>query len=122
MTLEKLITTLEYIGRQPGLQCYQEGKLVDVADVCSSASFELTTMIACMKACDLKLKDSVNLTDSQCKNIAEFIDLYLIDAIRKDPEIDNINYIKDMIAAMEILQKRADKKEAFSAKHDVYPF
>lgn len=122
MTLEQLITNLEYIGRQPGLQCYRDGKLVDIANVCHSAAFELTTMIVGLKECDLKLKNSINLTDDQCKNLAEFIDLYLIDAIRKDPEIDNINYVKDMIDAMEILQKRVNKKEAFSAKHDVYPF
>lgn len=49
----------------------------------------------------------VELTKSQCENLAEWIEMWLIDVIRKDEEIDNIGWIKDMILAMETLDQAA---------------
>lgn len=46
----------------------------------------------------------VCLTKSQCKNVAEFIEIHLIDAIRNDPDIDNVDWIADMIDAMRRLE------------------
>ena len=48
---------------------------------------------------------NVRLTKNQCMNLAEFIDLYLIDAIRNDTEIDNLEWIKRMIFAKEELER-----------------
>lgn len=52
---------------------------------------------------DEKIKNEdelqVTLTRSQCKNVAEFIEFYLFDAIRKDDDIDNIYYLADMCEA-----------------------
>lgn len=47
----------------------------------------------------------VGLTKSQCKNIVDFIEVYLIDAIRNDHEIDNLNWIEDMLNARNILRE-----------------
>lgn len=48
---------------------------------------------------------TVKLTSSQCQNVAEFIEVHLIDAIRSDVDLDNVAWIKDMILAMETLKK-----------------
>ena len=48
---------------------------------------------------------AVYLTKSQCQNVADFIEVHLIDAIRNDVDIDNIAWVKDMILAMEVLKK-----------------
>lgn len=49
----------------------------------------------------------VGLTKSQCKNIVEFIEIHLIDSIRTDDEIDNIDWIEDMLNARNILREAA---------------
>ena len=45
-------------------------------------------------------KVDVKLTKSQCKNVAEFIDLHLLEVIRNDVDIDNTEWVKDLIFAM----------------------
>lgn len=47
----------------------------------------------------------VGLTKSQCKNIVDFIETNLIDAIRNDDGIDNIDWIEDMLNARNILRE-----------------
>lgn len=37
------------------------------------------------------------LTQSQVDNLIEFIELHFIDSVRGDPELDNIDYIVDMV-------------------------
>lgn len=46
----------------------------------------------------------VELTRSQCSNVAEFIELWLIHSIREDDSIDNLDYLRDMLDAQKILQ------------------
>ena len=46
---------------------------------------------------------AVNLTVSQCKKLAEFIEFNFIPSLREDEGIDNINYIKDIVNAHTIL-------------------
>ena len=53
----------------------------------------------------------VELTKSQCKNVAEFINYNLLDEIRNDPDIDSVYWVKDMINAMEVLEKAAREGE-----------
>lgn len=53
----------------------------------------------------------VDLTKEQCMSLVEFIDLYLLDAIRKDPYIDNLRWVENMIAAKNALDKAADEYE-----------
>ena len=47
----------------------------------------------------------VRLTKAQCKNVAEFIDMYLFHAIRTDNEIDNYAWLRDMLDAKDILEQ-----------------
>lgn len=50
-------------------------------------------------------KRTLRLTKSQCANVADFIDLHLIDTIRQDADIDNVGWIEDMIGAMRALEE-----------------
>lgn len=49
----------------------------------------------------------VGLTKSQCRNVAEFIEFYLIECIRDDTSIDNIEWIESMLDARNILKEAA---------------
>ena len=53
----------------------------------------------------------VELTKSQCNNPAEFIELNLLDSIRNDPDMDNLDYLRDMLNAEEALRKAVDEYE-----------
>ena len=53
----------------------------------------------------------VELTKSQCENLAEWIDMHLLDVIRNDDEIDNLMWVKDMIIAQETLKKAAREEK-----------
>lgn len=53
----------------------------------------------------------VELTKSQCINLAEFIELKLFDLIRNDPEMDNLDYLRDMLNAEEAFRKAVDEYE-----------
>ena len=53
----------------------------------------------------------VELTASMCQNLAEFIELYLFHAIRDDGEIDNFEWLRDMVNAKALLQKYADHND-----------
>lgn len=52
----------------------------------------------------------VELTKEQCDNLAEWIELRLLDEIRTDKEIDNLYWVKRMIEAFETFKNAA--KEA----------
>jgi hypothetical protein len=45
----------------------------------------------------------VELSKDQCRNLAEFIDIHLLDAIRSDPDIDNLRWVESMILAKNAL-------------------
>ena len=57
-------------------------------------------------------KIAVRLTKSQCVNVAEFIEIHLLDAIRNDTDIDNIGWIEDMIGTMRVLEEGAETDAA----------
>ena len=44
----------------------------------------------------------IDLTESQCENLCDFIEFNIFDYIRNDTDIDNINWLIDM---METYQK-----------------
>jgi len=48
---------------------------------------------------------SVDLTKEQCNVLAEFVDLYLLDVIRKDDDIDNLDWVRNMIDARDVLNE-----------------
>lgn len=53
----------------------------------------------------------VELSKSQCENVAEFIEMYLFQAIRDDPDIDNLEYLRDMLDAEKALRKAVEVSE-----------
>lgn len=53
----------------------------------------------------------VELTKSKIKNLADFIELTLISAIREDADIDNINWVVDMAESYKILRKAEEESE-----------
>lgn len=59
---------------------------------------------------------SVEFTKSQVDNLVEFIEWNFIDIIRKDEEVDNINYIIDMMEALKKLRAVAEKFDNESIK------
>ena len=46
------------------------------------------------------------LTRSQVENLIEFIELHFIDSIRNDPDIDNIEYVVDMMDTLKMLRDK----------------
>lgn len=50
---------------------------------------------------------TVRITRSQAFNVAEFIDNHLIDTIRNDPDMDNVEWIEDMLAARKAFKEAA---------------
>ena len=54
----------------------------------------------------------VELSKSQCGNLATFIECNLLDEIRKDPDIDNLDYLRDMLDAQKILEEAAKSDKA----------
>lgn len=52
---------------------------------------------------------NISLTESQIDNLIEFIEFNFIDVVRSQEDIDNINYIIDMMEALKKL--RYAKKE-----------
>lgn len=52
---------------------------------------------------------NIDFTKSQIENLMEFIEFEFLDAIRKDTDIDNINYVADMMEAYTKLKDALDK-------------
>ena len=50
----------------------------------------------------------VDLTKVQCEALAEFIELNFLDAIRNDPDIDNLEWVKAMMTALDVLNKAVE--------------
>lgn len=53
----------------------------------------------------------VELSKEQCRNLSEFIDIHLLDAIRNDPDIDNLRWVESMIGAKNALEKAVEEYE-----------
>lgn len=52
----------------------------------------------------------IELTKAQCVNLAEFIDMHIFEAIRNDVDIDNIEWLRDMLDAQKAFNE-AGKEE-----------
>lgn len=53
----------------------------------------------------------VELSKSQCVNVAEFIEMYIFQAIREDLDMDNLEYLRDMLDAEKALREAVDEYE-----------
>ena len=49
-------------------------------------------------------KVPVEFTESQLDNVIEFIEMEFIDSLRRDEGIDNINYVIDMMNALQAMR------------------
>lgn len=52
----------------------------------------------------------VDLTKSQCGNLCEFIEFNIFEYIRNDTDIDNIDWLVDMIEAYQKLKGGAENE------------
>lgn len=64
-----------------------------------------------------KKKKMLNLTETEAKNVAEFIELYLIESIRNDPDIDNLMWLFDMMHAFEKLCEYSGYESMYKPKY-----
>lgn len=53
----------------------------------------------------------IDLTKSQCENLADFIEFYIFEDIRNNPDIDNIAWLVDIVDAYQKLRVEADNGE-----------
>ena len=48
---------------------------------------------------------SLNISKYDCKNIADFLEVYFFQNIRDDPDMDNIEYVRGLINAIDELKR-----------------
>lgn len=60
----------------------------------------------------------IELTKNQCRSLADFIDFYLLSAIREDTEIDNLAWVHDIITAWKIFDRVANGGELNADEQD----
>ena len=61
----------------------------------------------------------IDLTKSQCDNLATFIDIWLLKDIREDTDIDNLDYLRDMLDAQKKFEEATEGSEdSFSSNYE----
>lgn len=50
---------------------------------------------------------TLNMSKADCKNVADFLELYFFQNLHDDPDIDNIEYIRSLLNSMDELNKAA---------------
>lgn len=53
----------------------------------------------------------VELTKDQCVNVADFIEMNLLETIRNDVDIDNLGLVESMLAARRALENAVKEYE-----------
>jgi hypothetical protein len=53
----------------------------------------------------------IDLSQSQCKNLADFIEFNIFEFVRKDEDIDNVDWLADMMDAYKKLVKGFKESE-----------
>ena len=53
----------------------------------------------------------VELSKAQCYAIADFIGMNILDVIRKDTDIDSLDYVQNLLTAIDVLQKAVAEYE-----------
>ena len=51
----------------------------------------------------------IEFTKGQCESLSEFIEMNLLDVIRKDVDIDNLNWVRNILDAQKIFEEVAKK-------------
>jgi hypothetical protein len=55
----------------------------------------------------------VELTKSQCMSLCDFIETYLLDAIRKDTEVDSLEWLLGILQAKMEFEKAVKEYERY---------
>lgn len=54
----------------------------------------------------------VELTKDQCESLVDFIGLNLLDVIRNDTDIDNLNYVRNILNALQAFEEAAKSEQS----------
>ena len=54
----------------------------------------------------------IELTKGQCESLSDFIEVHLLDIIRKDTDIDNLNWVRNILDALKIFEEAANSENA----------
>lgn len=49
----------------------------------------------------------IELTKGQCESLSDFIEMNLLDVIRSDTDIDNLNWVRNILDAQKIFEEVA---------------
>ena len=88
-------------------QCGYGRRLIELMEEKKQDAKDTAAMPAPAPKQEADGKIAVRLTKSQCVNVAEFIELHILDVIRNDTDIDSIGWIEDIIGAMRALEEGA---------------
>lgn len=53
---------------------------------------------------------TLKLTKDDCKNVADFLEIYFFQNIRDDPDIDNIEYARSLLNSIAELKRVAESE------------
>ena len=48
---------------------------------------------------------TLNITKNDCRNVAEFLEIYFFQNIRDDPDMDSIEYVRGLITTIDELKR-----------------
>ena len=51
----------------------------------------------------------VELSKDECVNVADFIEIHLLDVIRRDTDIDNLKWVESILSAKAKFEKAVDE-------------
>ena len=54
---------------------------------------------------------TLNIDENTCRNVADFLELYFFQNIRDDEYMDNIEYVRSLIEAMDELRRASKARE-----------
>lgn len=54
----------------------------------------------------------IELTKGQCESLVDFIEGHLLDAIRNDTDIDNLNWVRNILNVHQVLEEAIKSENA----------
>lgn len=54
----------------------------------------------------------IELTKGQCESLSDFIEMNLLDVIRNDTDIDNLNWVRNILDALKVFKEAAKSENA----------
>lgn len=53
----------------------------------------------------------IELTKDQCGSLSDFIEMNLLEVIRNDTDIDNLNWVKNILDALQVFEEAAKSED-----------